>query len=146
MNTIKKLFLVVALALVAVGVKAQDKLVQFGDLPKVAQNFITTYYAVNQVSYIKMEKELFSKSYDVKLNNGVEIEFDSKGNWTEVDAKKKAVPYQIVNPKIVAYVKKSFPNNEIVQISLDGRKIEVELTNGLELVFNKQGKFIGIEH
>lgn len=145
MKTIKKLFLVVALAFVAISVKAQDKRIQFTDLPKAAQNFVTTYYAANQVSRVKMDKDLLSTSYEVKLKNGVEIEFDGNGNWTEVDAKKKAVPQQIVNPKILSYVKKSFPNNEIVEISLSGRKIKVELTNGLDLVFNKKGEFVGID-
>lgn len=145
MKTLNKLVLIIALAFVSIQVKAQDKIIQFANLPKIAQDFVSTYYDVNQVSYVKFEKDFMSSSYEVKLNNGVEIEFDSKGNWTEVDAKKNAVPSQLVLPSIQSYVNKSFPNNQIVQISRKGRKIEVELTNGLDLEFNKKGQFIRID-
>lgn len=145
MKQMNKLIMVVALAILSLNVSAQDKVVPFGKLPKKAQTFVSTYYDVNQVSYVVLDKEFLSTSYKVKLNNGIEIEFDDKGQWTEVDAELKAVPSEIVSPKILAYVKKSFPNNEIVQIARDSRKIEVELTNGIDLVFNKKGDFIRID-
>lgn len=145
MKQINRLFLIIALATVSLTVKAQDKIIKFGQLPKAAQNFISTYYDVNQVSYVLLDKDILSTSYEVKLNNGIEIEFDSNGNWTEVDAELTSVPKQIIPANILAYVKKSFPNNEIVQISKDSRKIEVELTNGLDLIFTKKGEFVRID-
>lgn len=145
MKTLNKLVLIMVLAFVSIQVKAQDKVIQFSNLPKMAQDFVTTYYDVKQVSYVMLDKELMTSSYEVKLLNGTEIEFDSKGNWTEVDAKKNAVPSQLVMPSIQSYINKSFPNNQVVQISRKGRKIEVELTNGLDLEFNKKGKFIRID-
>lgn len=145
MKAFNKTFLIIALALFSIVAKAQDKLISFGDLPRLAQDFVTTYYSADLVSYIMVDKEFLSTSYEVKLKNGVEIDFDSKGNWTEVDAKKKAVPHQLVNPKILAHVKKRFPNNEIVQLKLDGKKVKLELTNGLDLVFSKSGEFVRVE-
>lgn len=145
MKQINKIVLMIALAIMSLSVYAQKKVIQFNELPKSAQSFVSTYYTVQQISIIVVDKEFMSTSYKVKLIDGVEIEFDNKGNWTEVDAEKKAVPNQIVNPKIMDYVKKSFPNNEIVQVSRERNKIEVELTNGLDLVFNKNGKFIRID-
>lgn len=145
MKQFNKVILVVMLAVLTLSVKAQDKLIQFNELPKTAQNFVTKYYDAKQVSFVVIDKELFSTSYKVKLTNGIEVEFDGKGNWKEVDAGVNAVPHQIVDANIVAYVKRSFPNNKIVQISREKNKIEVELSNGLDLVFNKNGKFIRID-
>lgn len=144
MKTIKSL-LAVVLSLVAIVANAQDKVISFGQLPKKAQLFVTTYYAESQVSFVKEEKELMSKSYEVKLKDGVKIEFDSKGEWTEVDADLKSVPLKVVPVSILEYVKKSFPDNEIVQISRSSRKYEIELTNGLDLEFNKKGEFVRID-
>jgi len=141
-----KSLMTVALLVVAVVANAQDKVITFAQLPKKAQNFVTTYYAADQVVLVKEESELLSgKSYDVKLRDGVKLEFDAKGEWTEVDAELKAVPVKIVPASILEYVKKSFPNNEIVQISRSSRKYSVELTNGIDLEFNKKGQFVRID-
>ncbi|SKB98984.1 Putative beta-lactamase-inhibitor-like, PepSY-like [Sphingobacterium nematocida] len=141
-----KSLMTVALLVVAVVANAQDKVITFVQLPKKAQNFVTTYYAADQVVLVKEESELLSgKSYDVKLRDGVKLEFDAKGEWTEVDAELKAVPVKIVPASILEYVKKSFPNNEIVQISRSSRKYSVELTNGIDLEFNKKGQFVRID-
>jgi len=145
MKIINKFLWIVCLAIMCLNVNAQDKLIKFKELPKVAQNFIITHYNANQVSYIQLDKEFLSSKYEVKLKNGVEIEFDSKGNWTEVDAKHSAVPKRIVNPKVTSYVTKRFPGEEIVQISKDRRKIEVELTSGIDLVFKSTGEFVRID-
>jgi len=146
MKRLNIFFTVLALTLFSIYAKAQDKVIEFINLPKLAQDFVKTYYSENQVSYVKVDKDFLAKSYEVKLNNGTKLEFNSKGYWTEVDAKKSPVPNKIVDPKIRAYVKKSFPNNEIVQISKEGRYIEIELTNGLDLVFNSKGEFVRIDH
>lgn len=146
MTTMIKSLMTVALLVVAVVSNAQDKVITFAQLPKKAQNFVTTYYAADQVVLVKEESELLSgKSYDVKLRDGVKLEFDAKGEWTEVDAELKAVPVKIVPASILEYVKKSFPNNEIVQISRSSRKYSVELTNGIDLEFNKKGQFVRID-
>ncbi|WP_164108607.1 MULTISPECIES: PepSY-like domain-containing protein [Sphingobacterium] len=146
MKTMIKSLMTVALLVVAVVANAQDKVITFAQLPKKAQNFVTTYYAADQVVLVKEESELLSgKSYDVKLRDGVKLEFDAKGEWTEVDAELKAVPVKIVPASILEYVKKSFPNNEIVQISRSSRKYGVELTNGIDLEFNKKGQFVRID-
>lgn len=145
MKKISKILLLVTLTFVYLGVSAQDKIISFSDLPKTAKTFISKYYNEDQVAYIVMDKELFSTSYEVKLHNGVEVEFDGKGNWTEIDADTLPVPNGIVPVKIRNYINKSFPNNEIVKISKSKNKFELELKNGLDLEFNNKGEFIRID-
>lgn len=145
MKKISKLLLLVSLSFIYFGANAQNKVIPFSDLPTVAQNFISKHYATKQVTYTVMDKDFFSTSYEVKLNNGVEIEFDGKGNWKEIDADLVPVPNEVVPSKIRNYVNKSFPNNEIVKISRSKGKIEIELKNGLDLEFNKKGDFIRID-
>ncbi len=94
----------------------------------------------------KSEKETLSPiEYKVVLASGTEVEFDSKGDWTEVDANTAAVPQDIVPAKIKSYVQKSFPDNKIVQIKKDKKGYEIELTNGIEVKFNKNADFIKID-
>lgn len=146
MNTSIKSMITALCFTVVMTVQAQEKLIQLAQLPQPAQSFLKAHYAKIAVSHIIMENEFLSeKEYKVVLTDGVKIEFDGKGNWTEVDAKLHAVPTDIVPASIHAHIKKSFPNNNIVQISKSVRKYEVELTNGLDLEYNKKGKFVRID-
>lgn len=146
MKTIINSIVMAVMVMVATTAQAQDKIITFDQLPKAAQSFITKYYDANNVSYIKEDSEFLSgKEYEVRLNDGKKVEFDSKGNWKEVDAEKNAVPAEIIPTNIVAHVNKSFPNNIIVQIKKSSRKYEVELSNGLELEFNNKGGFLRID-
>jgi len=145
MKSISKFFTVLIIALGATSAHAQQKTLKLQQLPSKAQIFIKNTFAPTDISYILEEREVFSKEYNVKLKNGTEIEFDSKGQWTEVDGKRVAVPAKIIPAKIVDHVNKSFPETQIVKIKKSNRKIEVELTNDLELEFNAKGDFVRID-
>lgn len=146
MKTIFKTLAVVALLTTSMGANAQDKLIDLGQLPKQAQNFIKTYSAKLSVAYVKLEDELFSKkSYEVKMNDGSEFEFDKNGEWKEIYMKRKSIPLSLIPQAIKEYVEKSFPKNNIVKLSRSSSKYEIELSNGLDLVFNSKGKFLRID-
>ncbi|WP_160070222.1 PepSY-like domain-containing protein [Sphingobacterium bovisgrunnientis] len=146
MKTIFKTLAVVALLTTSMGANAQDKLIDLGQLPKKAQNFIKTYSSKLSVAYVKLEDELFSKkSYEVKMNDGSEFEFDKNGEWKEIDMKRKSIPLSLIPQAIKEYVEKSFPKNNIVKLSRSSSKYEIELSNGLDLVFNSKGKFLRID-
>lgn len=109
-------------------------------LPLTARNFINQHFTKPQISYIKIDSEfLKGKKYEAVLTSGIEIDFDSKGEWTEVDCKKNAVPTSIVPTYIAAYVNTNFSGQIITQIERDHRGIEVELNNDLSLKFDKKG-------
>ena len=142
---IKGIF-VMSVTLLVTTAQAQEKAITITEMPQTAQEFVKKYYDVKSVSHVILEDELFSrKEYKVVLTDGTDLEFDSKGQWTEVDAQRQAVPAEIIPQKIRNYVSQSFPNNKIVQISRSSRKYEVELTSGLDLDFNANGEFIRID-
>lgn len=146
MKTWFKTFSIVGLLTVTLVANAQDKLIQFAQLPQSAQQFIKTYSSVDKIEHIILDEDfLVKKSYDVKMQDGSGFEFDRKGNWKEVDFKLKAVPTKLVPKAIQDYVSKSFPNNDIVKISKGMLKYDIELTNGLDLEFNNKGKFLRID-
>lgn len=111
------------------------------DLPAPARTTLSKLFANTKVSYIKIEKDLFqSTSYDVKLVNGHEVSFDSKGNWTEVDCKQSAVPNTFIPATIKKQVNEMFPGEKITKIEKDTREYEIELSNDVDLKFDKNGK------
>lgn len=126
---------------------AQQSIVEFNKLPQSSQEFIAKLVRVEDISYIKMEKENFlsSKEYEVKMKDGSEFEFNQNGLWKEIKDKVHGVPVAIIPQRITAYVNKSFPMNKITKITRTNRKYEIELTNGLDLTFNSKGEFMRVD-
>lgn len=143
----KKVLSLLVMALVAVQfVFADDVITQdVNQLPLTARNFINQYFTKPQVAHIKIETDILkNKTYEVLLTNRTEIEFNSEGNWTEVDCKKNAVPAALIPVSVKEYVQQNFPRESITKIERKGG-VEVELTNDYTLKFNKKGQFVGMD-
>lgn len=122
-----------------------DKLIAFNELPKVAREFIQKHFPDTKASYVKLDNDFMEKTYEVQLTDGTKIDFNSNGEWKEVDCQAKAIPDAIIPVKILTHVKTNYPNLFIQKIEKDSRKIEVELSNDLDLKFNKNGDLIEID-
>lgn len=131
------------LALVAISLSAcshENKPIVWEQLPQNAQTFINTYFKNLTVSNILKDKS----EYEVYFTNGTQVEFDRHGEWTDVDCKTNPIPHGIV-PIIETYVLNHFPQNYIVEVSRDNRGYDVELNNGLDLIFSKDFEFIRLD-
>lgn len=125
---------------------AQETIISKNELPKEAQKFISKYFLKTNIDYVKKDKETFSTNYTVRFTDGKEVDFDSKGKWTEVDGIKNPIPTSFINNNIKTYVKEKFPNTSITKINKGSfGSQEVKLSNGLELEFNSKGQFKKID-
>lgn len=112
-------------------------------LPVAAREMISKHFPQTKVSYIKIEKDLFqSTSYDVKLADGIELEFNSKGEWLEIDCKNKAVPSTFIPQAISKYMKANYSGHKTVKIERNRKGYELTLENGLEVDFDQFGGFL----
>lgn len=107
-------------------------------LPQKAQAFLSTYFSQVKISLMRREFDVMEISYDVIFTDGCKVEFDSKGNWTEVDCINHPIPKDIIPAAIDCVVKAQYPNAHIVQIEIDKRGYDVKLNNRVELTFNKK--------
>ncbi|KFF09715.1 PepSY-like domain-containing protein [Flavobacterium hydatis] len=124
---------------------AQKTVITKTALPLKAQTFLKTHFTGQEPTYILEDKETFSKDYKVQFANNIEVEFDAKGNWEEVDGNHAEIPISIIPKNIVSYVKSNFANTIITKIDKGTWGYEVNLSNGLELEFNSKGNFIRID-
>ena len=111
--------LLASLAVMASSVPAfagKDRIITVGELPAVAQQFVQTHFKAVEVSYAKVDEELFDKDYKVVFVNGSKVEFAKDGAWKEVDCKYGEVPAAIVPQQIRDYVAKNFAGRKIVSI------------------------------
>ena len=112
-------------------------------LPTAAQTVIKNNFK-SDISHIKVDKDLGRVSeYDVVLTDGTEITFDHSGNWKEVEVRRNgSVPSVFVPDAISSYIKKSEKNVTITGIEKKRNGYSVELSNGVEMKFDAQGKFL----
>ncbi|MDN3674658.1 PepSY-like domain-containing protein [Flavobacterium branchiarum] len=128
-----------------ISVNAQKTVITKTALPTNAQSFLRTHFSGQEPTYIIEDKEIFSKDYKVQFPDNVEVEFDAKGNWEEIDGNNKAIPINIIPKKIVSYVNTYFTNTVITKIDKGAWGYEINLSNDLELEFNSKGNFIRID-
>jgi hypothetical protein len=107
-------------------------------LPATAQRLLSSEFSAKQISFIKAERDFLTLDYDVVFSDGSAIEFNSKGQWEEVNCRLGDVPPGLVPEAISQYLAANYPSEHIQQIERQRRGYEVKLTNGLELEFDKQ--------
>ena len=139
-NTVMKRFWILVLSLVIFSIPAMadgDRPISVDKMPQKAQAFITKYFSGTSVAIAKQEGGIMDKSYDVVFKNGDKVEFDSKGNWENIECRHSAVPRAAVPAAISKYLDENFPGTQVREIDLDFRGYDVELSNGLDIEFDK---------
>ena len=122
-----------------------DKPINVKELPPKAQTLLSKHFKGQKVMLATIESGVLSRSYDVVLRNGTKLEFDRKGNLTEIDCKQGIVPDQLIPQAINNYLKENYEGQSVRKIEINRKEYEVELTNGLDLTFNKHFQLIDIE-
>ena len=112
-------------------------------LPEQAQTAISQNFKAD-VSHIKIGKEFGKiRKYSVVLTDGSEISFDKHGVWKDVEvAKSSAVPAGIIPAPIARFIKDNQGKAYVTGIEKKAYGYEVELSNGVDVMFTAKGKFI----
>lgn len=122
-----------------------DRPVNVKEFPAKAQTLLSKHLKGQKVMLATIESGVVSRSYDVVLRNGTKLEFDKKGNLTEIDCKQGIVPSQLIPQPIKNYLKENYRGEAVRKIELNKKEYEVELTNGIDLTFNKHFQLIDID-
>lgn len=141
----KKILVLIAMVMCALQFTQAGDVVtrDVNKLPVAAREMISKHFPQAKVSYIKIDKDLFlSTSYDVKLSDGIELEFNSKGEWLEIDCKNKSVPASFIPQAISKYMNSNYKSHKVVKIDRDRKGYELTLDNGLEVDFDQFGGFL----
>lgn len=119
--------------------------VSLTDLPEAALTTINQYYRQEDIaSYEVKTVPVIGRNFEVKFNDGAEIDFDSNGNWHEwKDA--KGLPKEIIPEKIASYIGKNYANTFATSIDKEAKKIKVDLASDVDLEFDEAGNFLRID-
>ena len=122
-----------------------DKPISVNALPAKAQTLLNNQFNGQKVMLATIESGVVSRSYDVVLQNGTKLEFDKKGNLTEINCKQGIVPALLIPQAIKNYLKDNYAGQSVKKIEMNKNEYEVELANGLDLTFNKHFQLIDID-
>lgn len=143
----KKIMMTLAVAFLGIiTVSADnDQPINTNQLPAQAKMFLDKNFKGKKIAATTTERDWFSKEYNVIFADGSKIEFDSEGNWENIDCNRSSVPESALPAAIASYLKANYAGIKVKEIDLDFRGYDVDLENGLEIKFNKDGKFLRIE-
>ena len=104
--------------------------------PEITQ-FVEQYFPQANILMVNAEWD----EYEVRLSDGTQIEFNRKPEWEKIDCEHSTtyptVPAELVPEPIANYVNTNFVNQGIIKIEKKRKGWEIELSNELEIKFNK---------
>ncbi|WP_295155363.1 PepSY-like domain-containing protein [uncultured Brachyspira sp.] len=109
-------------------------------LPQNIRKFIEDNYRNTKIVYI----DKFKDQYEIKLSNGIHINFDKNGIWNYISSDDR-LSVNIL-PKIIASrlknIMKKYNNAHIFEINKRIEFYRVKLTNSLEICIRNNGQLI----
>lgn len=112
-------------------------------LPEAITTFIKQQFPNATIAGIEPDHEHGGLEYDVYLSDGTQIDFDANNQWEKVES--RAVPAFFIPKAIATYVSSNYQNMAITKIKKEYNTFEVELVNGMDLVFDRSGRFMGMD-
>jgi hypothetical protein len=142
MKTVLSTIIILAIALTSCN---KEKTILNNQLPSDIKSYVSTHFPNNAIIQSVVDKDGFTKTYDVFLEGNFQLEFNRKYKITDIDGISK-LPNSVVPEKIRTYVNINYPNNIIIGWELDEKNQQIKLNNGLDLEFNMQGNFLRIDN
>lgn len=141
----KHILTLTAVFLLSITTFAQNGMTKLEQLPTQAQEFIKTYFSDYKVSYVFCDREFVDVDYKVRFEDGTEIEFNAKGDWTDVSSKGKCIPTGFIIKEITDFVETNHSGMCITDVEKEFNRITIELNDNLEIEFNSKGKLISYD-
>ncbi|MDA3865591.1 MAG: PepSY-like domain-containing protein [Salinivirgaceae bacterium] len=122
------------------------KYIAINELPTSILEYVSTNYSSQTILYAEQDYEDGALIFEVKLSNGIELEFTSDGALISSDQHISISDLPVI---IIEYVETNYPNNVIDEVEIeyeDGQEMyKVKLDNDIELYFDMDGNFIKME-
>ena len=113
-------------------------------LPGPITAFIKQHFPNTSIVGVEPDYDNGGLEYDVYLSDGTQIDFDANHQWDQVESM-RGVPAFFIPKAIASYVRGSYQNMVITKINKEYHGYEIELSNGLDLNFDRSGRFLGID-
>lgn len=124
-----------------------DAHVNTSSLPQNILDYITSTYPGVTIREAEIED---NDNFEVELSNGLELIFDSEGNFLGIDDDEdndfgdENIPLSEIPQNILDFIALNFPGIQIDEAEKENNgNYEIELENDIELIFDANGNFLG---
>ncbi|HET8752971.1 MAG TPA: PepSY-like domain-containing protein [Salinimicrobium sp.] len=116
-------------------------------LPEEAKTFIKENFASAAIEKADKEDGMLSmdksEAYEVHLSSGIKLDFDAEGKVTEIESQNGSeLPESVIPAEILSYIQENHAGTGVTSWEMDNDEQEVELADGTDLEFDKNGKFL----
>lgn len=139
-------YLFVALLFVGLSSCEDDRVIPESKLPTAAATFISTFYPNEPIIQIvqDFDESRLSREYYVTLQNLTRLEFNRRGEITEIDGR-TAIPSGAIDSQLIEKATSLFPEAVAIGWELESDGQDLHLSNRVTLEFNRQGEFLRID-
>ena len=113
-------------------------------VPDAINAFVKQNFPNATIAGVEQDSDHGGMEYDIYLSDGTKVDFDANSQWDKVECH-AGVPASLVPQAIATYVKSNYQNMTITKIDREFSGYEIELSNGLDLKFDKSGRFMGMD-
>ena len=116
-----------------------DWIVPVSSLPQKSRAFINSTFPGVQIW--KVERD--GGKFDVKLSNGVDIEFYMNGDWKDIDGGWTAIPFTVLPAAVANTVRQTYPQAAMVDVEKEWGRYKIKLNNMMKLYITSGGQLMG---
>lgn len=136
---IKKLLIISLILGLSSSMVFGDWIVPVTALPQKSRAFINSTFPGVQIW--KVERD--GGKFEVKLSNGVDIDFYMNGDWKDIDGEWVTIPFSVLPASVANTVKQTYPQAAIIEAEKEWGNYKIKLNNFMELYITSNGQLIG---
>ncbi|EAH8750327.1 PepSY-like domain-containing protein [Campylobacter jejuni] len=114
-----------------------DIIISADNLPSVSKEFLQHNFKA-PIGIVQKDKN----SYEVYLSDGTELEFDSEGNWKEIENKKHPFNLDFLPQNLANIIKSEFPNTKTKEIEKKINYYKIKLDNKIKIYIDFNGTIL----
>ena len=116
-----------------------DWIVPVSSLPQKSRAFINSTFPGVQIW--KVERD--GGKFEVKLSNGVSIDFFMTGDWKDIDSEWVTIPFTVLPAAVANAVKQTYPQAMMIDVEKEWGNYKIKLNNMMELYVTANGQLMG---
>lgn len=136
---IKKLLIISLILGLSSSMVFADWIVPVTALPQKSRAFINSTFPGVQIW--KVERD--GGKFEVKLSNGVDIDFYMNGDWKDIDGGWVTIPFSVLPAAVANTVKQTYPQAAIIEAEKEWGNYKIKLNNFMELYITASGQLVG---
>ena len=116
-----------------------DWIVPVSSLPQKSRAFINSTFPGVQIW--KVERD--GGKFEVKLSNGVDIDFYINGDWKDISGGWVTIPFTVLPAAVANTVRQTYPQAAMVDVEKEWGRYKIKLNNMMKLYITSGGQLMG---